>query len=281
MEKVTLNSTQTNRFGGTPLETTSIFGPLTDLIGTWVGTKGWNLVAVPNQNGGFTLIVAPYTETLTITPLSTPTPNRGEKIIQQVPTLMYHLSIHDSQTGSLMHAENGTWLLVPNCPSDFSIARLASIPHGDSLLALGTTSVTEGPPVIPEIDTLPISGPATPDGYTEVYIEPGPPGFYKRNPNIVLIEDIKGQEIISTTNLFVSTANQGGINNIPFVTQNANTTKFEANFWIETVVNPQTGATYLQLQYSQTTILEFLPQFGNPGQLIQWPHVNINTLVKQ
>jgi hypothetical protein len=281
MEKVTLNSTRTNRFGGSPVETTSIFGPLTDLIGTWVGTKGWNLVAVPNQNGGFTLIVAPYTETLTITPLSTPTPNRGEKIIQQVPTLMYNLSIHDSQTGSLMHAENGTWLLVPDCPSDYSIARLASIPHGDSLLAMGSSTVTKGAPYIPEISTLPISGHATPFGYTEVYLEPEIPGFSKTNPNATLINDIQGQNILSSTNLFVSTANKGGITNIPFVTQNANTTKFEATFWIETVENPATGHTFLQLQYSQTTILEFLPQFGNPTQRIQWPHVNINTMVKQ
>jgi len=281
MEKVTPNSNKTNRFGGASVETVLIFGPLTDLIGTWVGTKGWNLVAVPNQNGGFTLIVAPYTETLTITPLSTPTPNRGEKIIQQVPTLMYSLSIHDSQTGSLMHAENGTWLLVPDCPSDYSIARLASIPHGDSLLAMGSSSVTKGAPNIPAISTLPISGPKTPNGYTEVYLEPEIPGFIKTNPNATLINDIKGQNILSTTNLFVSTANKGGITNIPFVTQNANTTKFEATFWIETIENPVTGTTFLQLQYSQTTILEFLPQFGNPAQKIQWPHVNINTLVKQ
>jgi hypothetical protein len=279
MQDVQLNSTQTLRLGGTPQETTSIFGPLTDLIGTWVGSRGWNLVAVPNQNGGFLLLVAPYTETLTITPLSTPTPNRGSTIIQEVPTLMYHLAIHDLTNGSLLHAENGEWLLLPDCPSDFSIARLASIPHGDSVLALGSSSVSQGPPAIPEISTKPVSGPDTPEGYTDPYITPFP-GFDKTNPNAVLLEAIQGQNILSTTNLFVSTANQGGINNIPFVTKNADTTSFEANFWIETVEG-QNGSTFLQLQYSQTTILEFLPQFGNPTQLIQWPHVNINTLVKQ
>ncbi len=281
MEKVTINSPETLRLGGTVHETASIFGPLTDLIGTWVGSKGWNLVAVPNQKGSFQLIVAPYTETLTITPLSTPTPNRGATIIQQVPTLMYNLSIHDSINGNLLHAENGTWLLLNDCPSDFTIARLASIPHGDSLLALGSSSITQGPPPIPTISTLPITGGGAPLGYTDPYLTPGPPGFNKVNPNAILLDAIKGQTIISSTNIFVSTANQGGINNIPFVTKNANTTRFEAIFWIETVQNPQTGKTFLQLQYSQTTILEFLPQFQDSSKLIQWPHVNINTMVKQ
>src|SRR5476651_1809693 len=104
MEEVKENSLETLRLGGTIKETVSIFGPLEALIGTWVGLKGWNLIAVPKQNSGdhFTLLVAPYVETLTIYPLSTPTPNRGEKTIQQVPTLMYNLSINDSQNGSLM-----------------------------------------------------------------------------------------------------------------------------------------------------------------------------------
>jgi hypothetical protein len=258
-----------------------MFGPLTDLIGTWVGNKGWNLVAVPNQQGGFILLVQPYTETLTITPLSTPTPNRGTTIIQQVPTLMYSLAIHSNVDGSLLHAENGTWLLLQDCPSDFSIARQASVPHGDSLLALGNSSVTNGAPAIPAISTLPITGPGQkPLGYTDPYLTPQP-GFNKTNPNATLLDAISGQTIISSTNLSVSTANQGGISNIPFVTKNANTTNFEATYWIETVQNPNTGGTFLQLQYSQTTIIEFIPQFHDPSKLIQWPHVNINTMIKQ
>ncbi len=280
MELVTKNSQQTSRFGGSPQETVSIFGPLTNLIGTWVGSKGWNIVAVPNQDNGFILLVAPYTETLTIAPLSTPTPNRGTHIIQEIPTLMYNLSIHNSLTGSLLHAENGTWLLLPECPSGFSIARQASVPHGDSVLALGSPSANEGGPSIPEISTLPVSGPDTPGGYTDPYID-YTPGINKVNPNQNLVEAIQGQTILQTTSLFVSTANQGGISNIPFITKNANTTQFQANFWIETVQVPGSAQTFLQLQYSQTTIIEFKPQFGNPSQLIQWPHVNINTLVKQ
>lgn len=38
-----------------------------------------------------------------------------------------------------------------------------------------------------------------------------------------------------------------------------------------------------QLQYSQQTNIDFLKKFGqsDPTDLIMWPHVNINTLVKQ
>lgn len=281
MLKVTSNALQTVRLGGAPDETTSMFGPLTDLIGTWVGRKGWNLVAVPNQKGGFLLLVQPYTETLTITPLSTPTPNRGTHIVQQVPTLLYSLSIHSNVDGSLLHAENGTWLLLQECPDEFSIARQASVPHGDSLLALGGSSVTPGAPVIPDISTLPITGPGSkPLGYTDPYLTPLE-GFNKVNPNATLRDAIAGQTITSTTTISVSTANKGGITNIPFIVQNANTTSFEATFWIETVKNPNTGGSFLQLQYSQNSIIEFIPQFHDPAKLIQWPHVNINTLVKQ
>jgi len=281
MLKVTNSAPQTLRLGGQVRETDSMFGPLTDLIGTWVGNKGWNLVAVPNQKGSFQLLVQPYTETLTITPLSTPTPNRGTTIIQQVPTLLYSLAVHSNIDGSLLHAENGTWLLLNDCPSDFTIARQASVPHGDSILALGNSSVTQGAPHIQPISTLPITGPGQmPLGYTDPYLTPMP-GFNKVNPNATLLDDIKNQKILSSTNLVIDTANKGGISNIPFITKNANTTNFKAIFWIETVEHPSGTGTFLQLQYSQTSIIEFIPQFHDPSKLIQWPHVNINTMIKQ
>ncbi len=282
MENVTNDSLQTIRLGGKVSETIEQFGPLTDLIGTWYGNKGWNQVAVPNKYGGFSLLVQPYTETLTITPLGTPTPNRGRKITQEVPTLMYNLTIHSNNDGSLLHAENGTWLFLTDCQDGFNIARLASIPHGNSILALGSTSVIPFAPSIQAISTLPITGPGNiPLGYTDPYLNAHFTGFNVINPNETLVEAIKEQKIISSTNLVISTANQGGINNIPFVSKNANTTKFEAIFWIETVLNPKTGNHFLQLQYSQTTILEFIPQFNDSTKLIQWPHVNINTMIKQ
>ncbi len=60
--------------------------------------------------------------------------------------------------------------------------------------------------------------------------------------------------------------------NIPFVTRNANATQMDAIFWIETVKQPD-GTETLQLQYTQTVILNFLG--------IDWPHISVATLVKQ
>ena len=60
--------------------------------------------------------------------------------------------------------------------------------------------------------------------------------------------------------------------NIPFVVANANVTQFDAIFWIERVRQPD-GSHFMQLQYTQTVILNFLG--------INWPHISVATLVKQ
>jgi len=72
--------------------------------------------------------------------------------------------------------------------------------------------------------------------------------------------------------LEISTAEVGGLVNIPFITANANATKIEAIFWIERV-RLSDGTEFLQLQYTQTIILDFAD--------IAWPHISVATLVKQ
>jgi hypothetical protein len=117
---------------------------------------------------------------------------------------------------------------------------------------------------------------------------PGQPAFRSNDANYVLREAIRGQTIQSTETISVSTqppSGGGGIVNIPFIQKNANAISFEATYWIETVENPVTGETFYQLQYSQQTNLEFI-KCGtgcspDGSGLIVWPHVNVNTLVKQ
>jgi hypothetical protein len=46
----------------------------------------------------------------------------------------------------------------------------------------------------------------------------------------------------------------------------------DAIFWIETVQQAD-GSHFLQLQYTQRVILNFLN--------IDWPHISVSTLVKQ
>ena len=109
------------------------------------------------------------------------------------------------------------------------------------------------------------------------------------NPNELLCRAVERQDIVKTQMLTVSARPIGGINgtsiapptqpnnvggilNIPFLATNAAANSLAANYWIETVVN-RDGTRFLQLQYSQTVILDF---FG-----LNWPHVTVATLVKQ
>jgi len=64
----------------------------------------------------------------------------------------------------------------------------------------------------------------------------------------------------------------GGVENIPFLTTNANAATVLATFWIETVKHPSGFGHFLQLQYVQTVLLNFLG--------LSWPHVSVATLVK-
>jgi len=200
-----------------------------------------------------------------------------------VPALEYELRVSDTQNNEALHAENGMWLrLNYNVdPSSHAVARLSNIPHGDSLVAVGKYSEIAGPPQIPDISSLPDTGQPMPLGYTDPYLtpEPGFPSFHKSNPNTTLRDAIQGQTIIKTTVLEVSTQPDGGIVNIPYIVKHADARALTSTFWIETVHTD--SGDIMQLQYSQTTDLFFLPRFGPPPGLIKWPHVDINTLVKQ
>ncbi|HEX8068076.1 MAG TPA: heme-binding protein [Thermoleophilaceae bacterium] len=277
------------RLGRSAERTIEELGPLADLIGTWIGSKGWELIAVPKVEGseeGFTLIVRPYTEIVTFRPIGAPVPNRGGPAGDMtIYGLMYDMRITDLETGEPLHLENGMWLNMSEVqggsPPEQPFARLACIPHGDTLLAVGTASTAAGPPQIPDTSALPESGPETPLGYADVY-QTQVDNFHPGTPNLVLQQALEGLDVVSTTTLSVSTANGGGVVNVPFVSANANATTFQCDYWLETVADDsRAGQEVQQLQYSQQTNLEFIPQFGNPDELIVWPHVNVNTLRKQ
>ena len=93
-----------------------------------------------------------------------------------------------------------------------------------------------------------------------------------RNPALVLQATIAGQNIAQTDVIQISSAAVGGIVNIPFVVKNANATRLDTIFWIETVQRPN-GQEFIQLQYVQRVILDFIG--------IHWPHISVATLVKQ
>jgi hypothetical protein len=81
----------------------------------------------------------------------------------------------------------------------------------------------------------------------------------------------------------------GGIENLPFLTQNANSVLVYATFWIQKVSHPNRRHAFVQLQYAQMVLLNFpilLAPPAAPGAPpapppnLSWPHVSVATLHK-
>jgi hypothetical protein len=270
------------RLSGPAHQVADSLGPLAGLVGTWMGSKGWEIIAVPAALGhpprgeAFRLIVRPYIEIITFVPIGAPVPNRGYPDDLFITGVQYEMRITDAETNQPLHLETGMWLYLPGQAQ--TIARSATVPHGDSLLALGNATTLNGAPAIPDLNVIPDIG-GTRAGYTDPYINLSPAPFAARNVSEPLQKAITGQTITETVQLKISTENGGGVLNIPFVTAQANTTAFTCSYWIETVQTP--SGDVQQLQYLQQSNLNFIKQFNSSGKLIMWPHVNLNTLQKQ
>jgi hypothetical protein len=276
-------------------------GDLVELPGVWAG-DGFNLVLLPDFDNkppstgprDFRVKLSATRELLEFTAIGGPVPNRGSLASHATPPVgqkdieifgvSYMQRIWDAADNSALHLEPGFWLTVPattvpNAPA--SIVRMGSIPHGTTINAQGTSSVIRKPPDITPADSTPVPNPnpfpglGYLDPLKNAPLPPGiPPGSIK-NPNLVLLAAIAGQNIVSTVVLQVAAAlgtPSNGITNIPFLTANANVTRFSAIFWIETVQRAD-GTSFMQLQYTQTAILNFLG--------IDWPHISVATLIKQ
>jgi hypothetical protein len=97
-----------------------------------------------------------------------------------------------------------------------------------------------------------------------------------KNPNLVLTRTIADKNIVNTVVLRVKARNTRprnvGTANTFFLGKNASADIVTATFWIETVKKPG-GGHFLQLQYTQTVILDF--------NGLSWPHVSVATLRKK
>jgi hypothetical protein len=277
-------------------------GPLGDLPGTWSG-HGFNLIARPDFEGhnDIFLELNPTDEHLQFTAIGGPIPNRGSAMNDiELFGLHYLQQISDSSTGGAIHTEPGVWVNVPATtePAQPStVVRLATIPHGNAVMAQGTSSVLNGPPVTGQANTVPFpaGGTEPPAGTANSFPEynlsapskfrttPTPAQVTQAavtNPNSVLAAAIAGQTITATTALHISTVTNpaahtiGGSQNIPFLRTNADVAHVSATFWIETVQfpAPNNDRYFLQLQYTQTVFLNFLG--------LSWPHVSVATLQK-
>lgn len=292
-------------------------GPFTLLPGTWANQpdlpgRGWNMIALPfAQPEGSTfrpdyrLLLNQFNEILRFNLVDKAVPNRGidatgtTNTDQAVVTLDYEQSISQMRAADFpdsgraggvdlaIHHEPGLFLNMTNETNGGStIARLATIPHGDAALALGTARIEDGPVNIPTVNALPIG--VSQDVDNNPYLLP-----YKNfrdnlfeglfdptDPTALLTLANQGLNITRTTVLELdTTVETGGINNIPFVVRQANASEMKSTFFISEIAEDD-GSTSLRLQYVQVVQLDFFPRFdGGPGR-IKWPHVSINTLKK-
>jgi hypothetical protein len=133
-------------------------GLLQDLAGTWKG-KGFNLIARPDFHDKTDLYLQlnQTRETLKFDPIGSSIPNRGfgQDDIELF-GLTYLQQISDAAFDGALHIEPGIWVTQPN--TDFPpesvpepeqlVARMGTIPHGNSLLAEGIAKPFTGPPVL-------------------------------------------------------------------------------------------------------------------------------------
>ena len=133
-------------------------GLLGELAGTWHG-MGFNLIARPDFEGNSNLYLQlnQTHETLKIDPIGSSIPNRGfgQNDIELF-GLTYLQKISDAPTGGALHIEPGIWITQPatTYPPETApqggqiVARMGTIPHGNSLLAQGVAQPFTGPPTL-------------------------------------------------------------------------------------------------------------------------------------
>lgn len=299
-------------------------GPLQLLPGTWRNVperqeRGWNMIALPFADGPshYRLLVNEYTEELKFSLVDKAVPNRGisvtapttatdqlvvaldyEQMIAQTAADDFPVSGLAGGAGQAIHHEPGLLLHMLNERGDLDLARLAAVPHGDTLLALGRSRVHPGKPEIPKVNGLPIGRVKQDlDGdpyfapyqhfrqhpFTGTRTEADFPGFDPSRPERLLRQANQAVRITRTTELMVdSELETGGVTNIPFIVRQAKPEAARSTFWIQELEELDgAGHPRLRLQYLQVVVLDFFSPRGDglPG-LARWPHVSINTLEK-
>lgn len=314
-------------------------GPLSNLPGLWVAKgTGWNLIALPFQNGPskFRLLMNQYDEELKFTFVDDDVKNRGlirpgsdTDNDQRVAALDYQQAIKQvaaddfprtdlaGAPGLAIHHEPGLWLFEKNRRSkedvikaggvdevELTVARLASVPHGNSVLALGFHEEYSGMPEIPPISALPsgrFEDLRTPDydfksdPYLAPYLhyidnpfkgnvtDPLFPGFNPVDMNELLRLANEGVDVVKTTVLNVDTMRRSaGITNVPFSIREAEPVSMKSTFWIQELAEKdEYGLPKLRLQYSQVVVLNFFhPREDELPGKASWPHISIATLEK-
>jgi len=274
-------------------------GPLAGLAGNWSG-QGFNTIWRPHTGASDHFLELNVTnDRIDLEVINGNIPNRGlvqGNIFMQGLTYLQQIAdanVKVSGAPAGLHMEPGIWINIPattDPQEPATIARLASIPHGTTILIQGSAGTASGGPSIPAVSLTPftIGQPNQTVDFDEQHLSKttrfrtsgvGLTGIVQAmldNPNSVLTEN--APNVASTTRLHVTstagTIRGGGTSNTAFLTgtkdgPNANAAHVVATFWLQTLHGDTEPK---RLQYSQTVLLNFAG--------LSWPHITVATLTK-
>jgi len=276
-------------------------GPLAGLAGNWTG-QGFNAIWRPHRNPPDRFLELNVTnDQINIEAIDGLIPNRGfvqGQIFMRGLTYLQQISDANVKVDGLpagLHIEPGVWAHVPSLtdPQEpATVVRMASIPHGTTILIQGTTTTTAGGPSIPDVSLKPffIHQPNNILDFDERHLNKttgvfrtsgvGLTGITQAmldNPNSVLTAH--PANVTTTTRLHVSTTPGGnivggGASNMAFLVgtkdgPNAEVAHVAATFWLQRLAS---DTEFKRLQYSQIVLLNF--------NGISWPHITVATLTK-
>jgi hypothetical protein len=274
-------------------------GLLAGLAGSWSG-QGFNAIWRPHTGASDHFLELNLTnDQIDIDIIPGDIPNRGLnqhdinlrglRYLQQISDA--NVKVNGAPAG--LHIEPGLWVHTPvtSDPKEPpTIARLASIPHGTTILIQGQATSATGGPSIPAVSLTPFSigQPKSPIDFAEQHLNQtttfrtsgvgltGVTQAMLNNPNSVLTGNTAN--VASTTQLHVTstagTITGGGTSNTSFLVgakdgPNADAAHVVSTFWLQTLHGDTEPK---RLQYSQTVLLNFAG--------LSWPHITVATLTK-
>jgi hypothetical protein len=285
---------------GAPPPATVGLGPLDHLAGKWSG-HGFNAIWRPHRgNSDHFLELNVTNDQIDLEVINGQIPNRGlvqPQIFMRGLTYLQQISDANVKVDGVpagLHIEPGLWIHIPaltDPKEPTAVARLASIPHGTTILIQGTAKTAAGGPSIPAVSLTPfnIGHPDRLIHFPEQKLK-NTTGVFRTsgagltgitqamldNPNSVLTGN--PAHVTSTTRLHVSTTPGdivgGGASNMAFLIgakdgPNAGVAHVDATFWLQTLAGEMEPT---RLQYSQTVLLNFAT--------LSWPHITVATLTK-
>jgi hypothetical protein len=274
-------------------------GQLAGLAGNWSG-QGFNAIWRPHTGASDHFLELNVTsDGIDVEAINGNIPNRGlvqGQIFLRGLTYLQQISDANVLVNGVpagLHIEPGLWINIPpttDPKEPATIARLASIPHGTTILLQGTATTAAGGPSIPDVSLTPftIGNPSQTVDFAEQHLNQstqfrtsgvGLTGITQamlNNANSVLTRN--PPDVTTTTRLHVSSAAGtivgGGTSNTAFLVgtkdgPNAHAAHVVATFWLQTL---QGDTEPKRLQYSQTVLLNFAG--------LSWPHITVATLTK-